>query len=324
MWQAGILILYLIHHAHTANDPRCPALNRSVRCKSYLKGHQCQTDTNCHGGKVCCPLKCGKECVIPIPLKPRPGVCPSVPKNVPESCANVFLTSDCQFDADCKNRNQKCCRQSCGNLACTDPIKGNRPGCPVCSNNPGSTDCPLCAHFNQQCNADSECQPGETCCYNPSCGTWCQAEVCRLPKLHGPCRGSYPRYYFNFKTQKCEKFTYGGCLGNANNFESLTECRDKCIDKDKPITKPGECPPNTPGIACALFVRPGDCVDDGSCPGKQKCCLQRCSRNCVDPEPRCGPVCAISCPFGNVLDENNCPICRCKTGNDILLYYYYH
>ncbi|CAC5397524.1 unnamed protein product [Mytilus coruscus] len=83
---------------------------------------------------------------------------------------------------------------------------------------------------------------------------------------------------------------------------------------NEPITKPGECPPNTPGVICPLFVRPGDCTNDGSCPGKQKCCQQGCSRSCVDPGPRCGPVCAISCPFGNVLDEYNCPICRCKTG----------
>lgn len=28
----------------------------------------------------------------------------------------------------------------------------------------------------------------------------------------------------------------------------------------------------------------------------------------------CPPVCAIFCPFGNILDENNCPTCECKTG----------
>ena len=28
-------------------------------------------------------------------------------------------------------------------------------------------------------------------------------------------------------------------------------------------------------------------------------------------EPKCGPVCAIFCEFGNVLDEQGCPTCKC-------------
>ncbi|XP_052097514.1 uncharacterized protein ZC84.1-like [Mytilus californianus] len=333
MWQAGILILYLIHYVHTGNDPRCPVLNRSVRCKSYLKVDQCQTDTNCHGGKVCCPQKCGKDCVTPIPAKPRPGVCPSVPKDVPEICKRIRVISNCHVDTDCRSRNQKCCRKPCGNFACTDPLKGDRPGCPVCLNNQGSTECPVCVRYQQLCNADTECKPGQMCCFNPSCGTSCKGKVCpeilcplikcslgfqkdengceickcrqdpcpmysppppwlctdgkakifyvdgvkcygppgiipcnkdcRLPKQPGPCKGSFPRYFFNLKTMKCEKFIYGGCQGNANNFELLTECQDKCIDK---------------------------------------------------PRPKCPPLCEIFCPFGNVIDKNNCPICKCKTG----------
>ncbi|CAG2255626.1 unnamed protein product [Mytilus edulis] len=34
----------------------------------------------------------------------------------------------------------------------------------------------------------------------------------------------------------------------------------------------------------------------------------------VDCKPKCGPVCAIYCPFGNVPDEKGCPTCVCKTG----------
>ena len=26
----------------------------------------------------------------------------------------------------------------------------------------------------------------------------------------------------------------------------------------------------------------------------------------------CGPVCAMYCPYGNVLDRNGCPMCICK------------
>uniref|UniRef100_A0A034WTW0 Kunitz domain-containing protein 1 n=1 Tax=Rhipicephalus microplus TaxID=6941 RepID=A0A034WTW0_RHIMP len=52
--------------------------------------------------------------------------------------------------------------------------------------------------------------------------------VCELPKEVGPCRGHIPRYYYNTTTDTCEKFIYGGCQGNANNFPTLTKCEIKC------------------------------------------------------------------------------------------------
>ena len=52
--------------------------------------------------------------------------------------------------------------------------------------------------------------------------------VCVLPADPGPCSETLPRYYFNSKTKTCEAFTYGGCLGNENNFEDLGECTKLC------------------------------------------------------------------------------------------------
>lgn len=37
------------------------------------------------------------------------------------------------------------------------------------------------------------------------------------------------RFFFNIHTQQCEEFVYGGCEGNQNRFESLEECKEKCI-----------------------------------------------------------------------------------------------
>ncbi|KAL1421530.1 hypothetical protein MTO96_023058 [Rhipicephalus appendiculatus] len=52
--------------------------------------------------------------------------------------------------------------------------------------------------------------------------------VCELPKKVGPCRGHMPRYYYNTTTDTCEKFVYGGCQGNANNFPTLKQCQTRC------------------------------------------------------------------------------------------------
>lgn len=43
-----------------------------------------------------------------------------------------------------------------------------------------------------------------------------------------------PRYYYNTRTHTCKRFIYGGCQGNANNFETIAECKSSCMGK-KPI-----------------------------------------------------------------------------------------
>ncbi|XP_067907444.1 tissue factor pathway inhibitor 2 isoform X2 [Heterodontus francisci] len=53
-------------------------------------------------------------------------------------------------------------------------------------------------------------------------------EVCLLLPDIGPCKALFPRFYYNRYTQICEKFTYGGCMGNENNFETLKECSLHC------------------------------------------------------------------------------------------------
>ncbi|THD21492.1 Kunitz-type serine protease inhibitor ki-VN [Fasciola hepatica] len=54
---------------------------------------------------------------------------------------------------------------------------------------------------------------------------------CYLPRVTGPCRGSFPSYGYNPQTGACERFIYGGCRGNANRFKTLEECRRVCHAK---------------------------------------------------------------------------------------------
>ncbi|KAL6765934.1 hypothetical protein V8C86DRAFT_2452079 [Haematococcus lacustris] len=52
--------------------------------------------------------------------------------------------------------------------------------------------------------------------------------VCFAKPNTGSCRASFVRYYFNVTTNTCQTFTWGGCLGNGNNFDSAQACKDKC------------------------------------------------------------------------------------------------
>lgn len=52
--------------------------------------------------------------------------------------------------------------------------------------------------------------------------------VCSLPKDVGPCRAGKPRFFYNTATKQCERFMYGGCQGNENNFETIDACKAAC------------------------------------------------------------------------------------------------
>ena len=61
------------------------------------------------------------------------------------------------------------------------------------------------------------------------CEATCKpVDVCELPVKSRPCRKYVPRFFYSNKTQECERFGWGGCQPNGNNFETLEECEDMC------------------------------------------------------------------------------------------------
>ncbi|XP_061610233.1 kunitz-type protease inhibitor 1-like isoform X4 [Phyllopteryx taeniolatus] len=51
---------------------------------------------------------------------------------------------------------------------------------------------------------------------------------CTEPPQTGPCRASHTRWYYNPLNERCQRFTYGGCHGNDNNFAEETQCDAAC------------------------------------------------------------------------------------------------
>ena len=60
-----------------------------------------------------------------------------------------------------------------------------------------------------------------------ACEERCVATCFQSPKT-GPCEALIQRWFYNAKSGDCEKFTYGGCEANMNNFLSKEDCEDEC------------------------------------------------------------------------------------------------
>ena len=54
------------------------------------------------------------------------------------------------------------------------------------------------------------------------------SELCLQPVEAGPCRGYFPRWFYNTTSERCEQFIYGGCKGNVNRFETRENCESAC------------------------------------------------------------------------------------------------
>ncbi|CAM5152248.1 unnamed protein product [Eretmochelys imbricata] len=245
---------------HQVKKGECPApIHWAVNCLMF-----CSTDADCPGSERCCSTGCGRECRLPVGV--NPGYCPQFDPSIMTICL-----VECNNDREC-GLGRKCCSQGC-HVQCAWAVPAKPGTCPK------RTVLQTFAPCENKCRDDRDCPNRKKCCFT-GCGLGCLApgtgDVCRLPPERGPCAQLLVRFFYNPAYRTCQRFYYGGCRGNGNNFKTLRACQQAC----RTLEKPGFCrvfPPDTMGI-CALL-----CFSDDDCPGAEKCCSVGCGRTCQTP-----------------------------------------
>ena len=68
-------------------------------------------------------------------------------------------------------------------------------------------------------------------------------DVCILPRVVGPCSGSFRQWFYDAATDRCYEFDYGGCQGNPNRFNNAQECQQRCQRAPVEVTTTTAYPP---------------------------------------------------------------------------------
>lgn len=205
------------------------------------------------------------------------------------------------------------------NQCVLESVNCNKPGVTVaykgeCRGAPDPlppTPPPLCAKFCAQeykpvCGSDGKTYSSKCKMENANCGKQmtvayegeCKAKngKCTAPPDTGVCMANFQNYYFDPATATCKTFTFGGCGGNENNYNTKEECEAACVVPKKPCVDHGHV--HAHGETYSHDCNTCFCND-----GNTACTTMACPPTPppptppVEPTPPLPPLCATACPM---------------------------
>uniref|UniRef100_A0A0N4ZV39 BPTI/Kunitz inhibitor domain-containing protein n=1 Tax=Parastrongyloides trichosuri TaxID=131310 RepID=A0A0N4ZV39_PARTI len=80
----------------------------------------------------------------------------------------------------------------------------------------------------QKCDGNHDCPSSYSCNLVQKVCCPKKQTVCAQPLRTGDCSENLQRFYYNPLIKQCVIFSYSGCQGNDNNFQTLLECQETC------------------------------------------------------------------------------------------------
>ncbi|KAM9354518.1 kunitz-type protease inhibitor 1-like isoform 2-T2 [Pholidichthys leucotaenia] len=187
------------------------------------------------------PEDTGKYCLAKMKVGPCRAAFRRWRYNVTMGQCEEFVFGGCK-----ENKNnylsKEHCLSACGGVTASSGRIITEPAAEVCGSpcGPNQLTCSssCCVDWIVECDGIRNCGDGsdEHHCsqLNQTFSNLLDIDVnqkkaqCTEPPMTGPCRASFPRWYYDPLNQKCFSFTFGGCNGNQNNFEEEENCREEC------------------------------------------------------------------------------------------------
>lgn len=177
------------------------------------------------------------------------------------------------------------------------------------------------------------------CCSGVSGRRPGKKDFCQLSPEGGRCRAYLLRWYYESSSGECKSFTYGGCRGNNNRFDTKAICERVCkpgcryescnttcsngFILDETGCNTCLCQPEPEQVYCPAIECPTSCPN-GYSTDSVGCMTCECRTEPVQtrvirdsPPHQCPPVCYMFCQFGNKKDDYGCDICACKTKEEV-------
>lgn len=201
-----------------------------------------QTDSAEISVLVLTPEQSLHHCLVPKKEGPCRGSFPRWHYNAASQKCEVFKFGGCK-----PNRNNYLtfneCNNACDKVSVSThsgrlgPIPGEKcdEACGseqfMCSNN-------CCIDKDLECDGETQCSDGsdESQCSNLNNKFTRLIQVpvdnskahCVDPPVTGICRASFTKWYYNPYERSCKRFTFGGCEGNNNRFDTEDQCMESC------------------------------------------------------------------------------------------------